>query len=106
MIMSIEQDLQRVKAERDAAVKVLNDLGWEKYGFGWGITIAPPLESENGLTIGERECLNSLAEAWNIFNRLGEKHHDDNAEFRHAIHALQCLIAWRVARRVNPEVWA
>ena len=59
-----------------------------------------------GLTEAERAILDSLADAWNGFVRLGNDHPDDLTEFRQAIHSAQNLIAFRVARRVDPEVWA
>jgi hypothetical protein len=63
----------------------------------------PP--GEGGLEEEELQILNSLADAWNRFVALAKKHPDDNDEFRRAIHQAQQLVALRVARRVNPQVW-
>ncbi len=54
----------------------------------------------------EHEVLMALADAWNKFLALTGNRSDDVEEFRTAIHAAQSKIALRVARRVNPEVWA
>lgn len=53
----------------------------------------------------EREILEHLKDAWNLFVSLNEKHPMDNEEFCKAIHDAQKMIALRVARRTNPEVW-
>ena len=59
----------------------------------------------NGLTFQEKECLKHLADAWNIFIGLSAKHPQDNSEFCTAIHDAQKLIAMRVARRVDKDIW-
>jgi hypothetical protein len=62
-------------------------------------------KSENGLTEEELQVLYHLREAWNAFSRL-EKHREmDKTEFVDSIHKTQQIIALRVARRVNPEIW-
>lgn len=58
-----------------------------------------------GLTPEEELVLMSLVSAWKRFVALSEGHPDDVNEFRTAIHAAQCIIAARVAKRVNPEIW-
>jgi len=73
----------------------------------WG---NPPVVRESwgpshNLTGEEAQILYSLADAWNRFVALDKKHPDDNDDFRRAIHQAQQLIAMRVARRVDPEVW-
>jgi hypothetical protein len=62
--------------------------------------------SNNGLTYEEKECLRHLADAWAIFSKLEEKHAQDNSEFVTAIHDAQKMIALRVARRVDKEIWS
>jgi hypothetical protein len=57
------------------------------------------------LTDGERVVLDRLAEAWNAFTVLGNYHPDDHNEMRAAIHQAQNIIATRVARRVDPDIW-
>jgi hypothetical protein len=56
-------------------------------------------------SFAERQCLNHLAEAWRVWVSLEDKHPSDLEEFAFHIHALQNLIAWRVARAVDPETW-
>lgn len=58
-----------------------------------------------GLTDLEKEILNELAKSWELFSSLEEKHPSDDLEFLQAIHAAQKMIALRVARRVNKDVW-
>lgn len=58
-----------------------------------------------GLTHGERRVLTLLADAWNEFLAIGVIHPDDATEFRQAIHCCQNIMAWRVARRVDPDAW-
>lgn len=62
-------------------------------------------EATQRLTFGEEEILKYLANAWNLFSNLDHCSEVDNKEFLDAIHRAQQLIALRVARRVNPEVW-
>lgn len=56
-------------------------------------------------TEAEKRVIQHLVNAWNEFRSLDEKHPDDMDEFRYSIHALQNIIAWRVARRADPETW-
>lgn len=62
--------------------------------------------SKTELTDQEKYCLAELANAWNVFTQLPDKHPSDDAEFLTAIHDAQKMIALRVARRVNTEVWS
>lgn len=57
------------------------------------------------LTAAEKTTLDYLVKSWNSYLLLEETHPDYTDEFRHAIHICQQLIAVRVARRVNPEIW-
>jgi hypothetical protein len=58
-----------------------------------------------GLTDQEIEVLKNLAEAWNVFVKIEGKHPQENEEFCHKIHDLQRIIAYRVARRLDPQIW-
>lgn len=58
------------------------------------------------LTPGERAVLGALVDAWNRWTRLGGKHPDDDDDFRSSLHRLQDLVAVRVARRADPDVWS
>jgi hypothetical protein len=53
----------------------------------------------------EKEVLGHLAQAWSRFIAMGNKHPSDVAEFSTALHVQQMIIAWRVARRADPETW-
>jgi len=57
------------------------------------------------MTDEEKECLRFLAEAWNRFCKLPNHHPMAQSEFASKIHELQYMIAARVAKRVNPEIW-
>lgn len=65
----------------------------------------PKTPLNNGLTDDEKAVLGNLLNSWDSFISLGKSTEDDIQEFRDAIHRCQQLIALRVARRVNPEVW-
>ena len=58
------------------------------------------------LTDKELRVLDELTRVWNAFIELKHEHLNDITEFLTNIHNLQHLIAIRVARRVNPEVWS
>lgn len=58
-----------------------------------------------GLSDAERSVLVKLVDAWTIFAALKHKNPDDDESFKRAIHTAQHLVALRVARRVNPELW-
>ena len=59
----------------------------------------------NSLTADEKRLLRMTGEVWNTWCELPGRSSDDNDEFQRAIHAAQHLIALRVARRVDPEIW-
>ena len=59
-----------------------------------------------GLTDLEKDCINHLTAAWNTFLKLPDGHPDSQDEFRHSLHECQRLIAARVAKRVDPNIWA
>jgi hypothetical protein len=60
---------------------------------------------EHGLTPVEQSVLANLLAAWNGFVSLENRSEDDDQEFKDAVHHCQQLIALRVARRVNPDIW-
>src|SRR5688572_16026682 len=58
-----------------------------------------------GLSIEEQAVLASLVGAWNSYLALGGYTEDDLKEFRDSIHRCQQLVALRVARRADPDIW-
>jgi len=58
------------------------------------------------LTPEETDLLKNLGNTYNLYCSLDKRSEADNKEFVDALHRLQQIIALRVARRVNPEVWA
>ena len=81
------------------------------YGFmsNWPVIPHPPVINitppDAGLTWQEKDVLKYLGDAWNHFNSLQNTSTDDQNEFRDAIHRAQQIIALRVARRVDKDVW-
>lgn len=57
------------------------------------------------LTQQESLVLTHLSDAWNCFAALSEGHPSDQEEFAKAIHAAESIIACRVAKRVDPDMW-
>ncbi|KFC62740.1 hypothetical protein FF80_03307 [Devosia sp. LC5] len=51
--------------------------------------------NSSSLTEAEKEVLEKLVYAWNLFVALPVDHPDGAEEFRHGIHALQCQIMAR-----------
>jgi acyl-CoA synthetase (AMP-forming)/AMP-acid ligase II len=69
-------------------------------------TVTPnQIQGDIGLTDGERSVLAATANAWNAWCSLPDRALHDDDEFMRTIHSAQQLIALRVARRVNPDVW-
>jgi len=53
----------------------------------------------------EKAVVSSLVDSWNKFLALGHHTTDDLNEYRDAIHRCQQIIALRVARRADPDIW-
>jgi hypothetical protein len=58
------------------------------------------------LTEQERKILALTAEVWNEYTKLEEVHPNEFEELSLFVHQIQYLMARRVARRVDPEIWA
>jgi hypothetical protein len=71
----------------------------------WSRFEIKPKSISEGLTDDEKLCLKCLADAWELFSKLSSKHPDDDNEFRSAIHDAQKMVALRVARRVDTDIW-
>lgn len=65
------------------------------------------MENDNtvGLTIEEKSILDLTADIWNQYHKLAAVRPDESRELQLHIHNIQHMIAWRVARRLNPEIW-
>lgn len=63
------------------------------------------INSRTGLTTEEQQCMDNIAEAFNIFSDLERQHPDELKDFRDSIHRMQDILAVRVARRNFPEGW-
>jgi hypothetical protein len=60
---------------------------------------------KEGLTEQEKVVLEATASVWNEYLKLEEVHPDERDEVKFAIHQIQHLVARRVARRVDPNIW-
>jgi len=58
-----------------------------------------------GVTPNERATVEALAEAWNLFMRLDGRDYEMDRDFRQSINRAQDIIAYRVASRVDPDLW-
>jgi hypothetical protein len=58
------------------------------------------------LTIEEIEIISLLANVYNKFNALQNKHPSDSDEFAHHIHILQRHIMARLAKRCHPDIFS
>ena len=56
-------------------------------------------------TAQESNVLDHLRNAWEAFLILDTEHPDEQNEFRYAIHLAQQIIATRLARRADPNMW-
>lgn len=56
------------------------------------------------MTDQEKQILEKLADAWNLFLELPNEHGDDLNEFRHHIHILQRQIMSRPTRRTMKDI--
>lgn len=63
------------------------------------------MSSEQGITPNERATVLALGEAWNLYLRLDGRDYEMDRDFRQAIHRAQDIIAYRVASRIDPDVW-
>lgn len=54
----------------------------------------------------EKEAMNRLVDFWNAYIELPDPDDPETARtVRDAVHAIQGVLAVRVARRANPEIW-
>lgn len=60
---------------------------------------------EEKLTSKEKEVIEKLANAYNIFVTLPDKHVSDDIEFSKYIHILQRHVMARLTRRIHPEIF-
>jgi hypothetical protein len=68
-------------------------------------TANPPFIETVKLTEQERKVLSLTAELWNEYSKLSEVHPDEFSELKTLVHQVQYLLARRVARRVDPNMW-
>jgi hypothetical protein len=65
----------------------------------------PPFIATSHLSEQERRVLALTVEVWNEYTKLEEIHPDEFIELKGFVHQIQYLMARRVARRVDPEIW-
>lgn len=57
------------------------------------------------ITDKEKQVLDSLSNAWNLFIEMERQHPNEAADFADGIHKCQQIIALRVARSIHPDVF-
>jgi hypothetical protein len=61
----------------------------------------------NEMTDEEKLVMDKLVDFWNAFVQLSESPKvNDQIQVMDAVHAIQGVLAMRVARRANPEIWS
>ena len=88
----------------------INPLWYNQWPFSPPETHHQPLQffkspALSGLTEEEKAILYKLVEVYSLFSSLDKKSPADCGEFIDAIHKCQQLIALRVARRIDVDVW-
>jgi hypothetical protein len=58
------------------------------------------------MTEKEKFILKMTADLWNKYQELEPRHPSELRELELYLHQIQLLIAGRVAKRIDPEVWA
>lgn len=91
------------KGLRDMNQKAAINLGEQ-------FEIKQPKQIEDGDSIGlrplEKKVLENLSDAWNTYMLLPRPSNEEMADFRSSVDRCHDLIARRVARRVDPDVWS
>lgn len=64
-----------------------------------------PLNNDLGLTAMERQACSLLVDFWNLYVKLPGFDSDDLRVVRDSIHAIQSIMAFRVAKRFDPDIW-
>lgn len=57
-------------------------------------------------SVKEKEVLSHISSAFNAFVELDSKGIHDDEDFKNAANTMHRLIALRVARRIDPDVWS
>lgn len=61
---------------------------------------------DHGLTELEKQACGHIVSFWNLYLQMPDtKDTDDLRVIRDSVHAIQCTMALRVARRVDPDFW-
>jgi len=71
-------------------------------------TIETPINPDPiySLTDAEKNILNNLAIAYSLFSQLPDHGPTETIDFTAAMNTLQYIIGYRVARRIDPKIWA
>lgn len=68
--------------------------------------VEQPIGTGVALTDMEKQACSHLVSFWNLYLQLPEpKDADDLRVIRDAVHAIQSIMALRVAKRVDPDFW-
>lgn len=63
------------------------------------------MSDQAGITEAEVRVMDGLNAALRAWHALPEHHPSDIEDFVFHVHALQNMVAFHVARRINPEFW-
>lgn len=78
----------------------------ESYRAGFIFPMESRHSPKDGLTKQEEKVLRMTARLWNAYGKLKEVHPSEKEELQLYIHQIQYLVARRVAKRLDPHVWA
>jgi hypothetical protein len=86
-------------------IKRLEDFGMADYKSIKADLLKQAEKTSAGLTEEEKSILNLTADLVNQYGALESVHESEMDELALYIHQIQYLIARRVARRVDPDIW-
>lgn len=78
----------------------------ESYKAGLIFPTKHPHSPEDGLTKQEEKVLRMTARLWNAYAKLPDAHPTEKEELQLYVHQIQYLVARRVAKRLDPHIWA
>jgi hypothetical protein len=78
----------------------------DEYRAGLVFPTAHRHAPEDGLTKREEKILRMTARLWNAYCKMQPVHPSEMEELQLYIHQIQYLVARRVAKRLEPHVWA
>lgn len=103
--MKISSEERRRRAAAKDPRQIPLPLG-EEYRAGLVFPTRYRQSPADGLTKQEEKILRMTARLWNAYAKLEDVHPSEKGELQLYIHQIQYLVARRVAKRLEPNVWA